>query len=248
MAKLSAGLLIFFSCIAIGSGALSAPREMWRSPATLETNWVARGGEALAFRAGRSKAARSGIFSLDSGGITFRSNQGKTLRWPYTEIETFDLTKPDRLTLRTYENKSWRRPGEKDYAFWLAEPVPPTVAAALARHVAKPSRNGFSSPSDIAFASMPARHPTHFGGTNGTLRFTKSGIEYTTPKQGDSRSWRWSDIRTLANPDPYRLRIDGYRETYDFLLKEPLGRDLFDKLWDYVYAKGLNVAVEGGRS
>lgn len=79
------------------------------------------------------------------------------------------------------------------------------------------------------------------------LRFADTGIEYTTSKTGDSRNWRWSDVRTLANPDPYHLRIDGYRETYDFLLKEPLSRNLFDKLWDYVYAKDLDMSAEGGR-
>jgi hypothetical protein len=247
MAELSARLLIFFCCIAAASGAQPGSTAIWRTPATLETNWAARTGEVLTFRAGRSGAARNGIFSLDSGGVTFRFNQGKALQWPYTEIETFDLTNPSQLTLRTYENKSWHRPGEKGYTFHLAEPVPPRVALELAQHVGKPSRNGLSNPSDTAFASIPARHPTHFGGSNGTLLFTERGIEYTTPKQGDSRNWRWSDIRTLANPDPYHLRIDGYRESYDFLLKEPLSRDLFDKLWDHVYAKGLNVAVEGGR-
>ncbi len=247
MAELSAGLLIFFFCIATVSGAQAGSTAIWRTPATLETNWAARTGEVLTFRAGRSEAARSGTFSLDSDGITFRFHQGKTLRWPYAEIETFDLTNPSQLTLRTYENKSWHRPGEKGYAFRFGEPVPGRVAAELAQQVGKPSRNGLSSLSDIAFASVPARHPTHFGGSNGTLRFTESGIEYMTPKPGDSRNWRWSDIRTIANPDPYQLRIDGYREAYDFLLKEPLSRDLFDKLWDRVYANDLNVSVEGDR-
>jgi hypothetical protein len=248
MAKLSAGLLIFFLGTLVYSGAQEGPLMPWHSSATLETNWAARTSEVLTFRGSSSEIARSGIFSLDSGGITFQPKTGKTLRWPYTEIETFDLTNPSQLTLTTYENKSWHTPGEKGYTFLLAEPVPPRVAAELAQNVAKPSRNGLSTPSNVAFASIPARHPTHLGGTSGTLRFTESGIEYATPRQNDSRNWRWSDIRTIANPDPYRLRIDGYRETYDFLLKESLSSDLFDKLWDYVYTKDLNVSVGRGRS
>lgn len=246
MANFSAGLFILFSCAAISPGAQPSSLSIWSSSAALETNWVARAGETLALRSGRSRAARNGILTIDSSGIAFRLNTGKTLRWPFLEIETFDLTNPRQLVLRSYENKSWHRPGEREYAFRLAQPVPPSVAAALAQHVGKPSRNGLNQDA-AAFATIPARHPTHFGGSNGTLRFTDDGIEYTTSKIGDSRSWRWSDIRTLANPDPYHLRIDGYRETYDFLLKEPLSRNVFDKLWDYMYAKDLNVFAEGGR-
>lgn len=247
MAKSSAGLLIFFFCIAAISGAQTISASPWRSTATLESNWIPRTGEALTFRNSAGRAARTGVLSIDSSGVTFQFNRGETLRWRFTEIETFDLTNPQQFVLRSYENKSWRRPGEKDYAFRTAEPVPPAVAATLAQNVGKPSRNGLSNPATVSFATTPARHPTHLGGSNGTLRFTDSGIDYVTPKQGDSRSWRWSDIRTLASPDPYHLRVDGYRETYSFLLKEPLSRNLFDKLWDYVYAKDLNVSTEGDR-
>jgi hypothetical protein len=187
------------------------------------------------------------MLSIDSDGVTFRFDSGKTLQWPFLEIETFDLTNPRQLVLRSYENKRWHWPGERDYTFRLAGAVPPRIAAALAQRVGRPSRNGLSGPDVAAFATIPSRHATRFGGSNGALRFTDRGIEYTTSKSGDSRSWRWSDIRTLANPDPYHLRIDGYRETYDFLLKERLSHKLFDRLWDYVYAKDLNVSAEGGR-
>jgi hypothetical protein len=247
MAKLFRGLVIFVSCVALSSAVPSEPAAIWRSSATLEINWAARIGETLTLQGGRSQTARTGILFIDANGITFRLNTGKALRWPFLEIETFDLTNPRQLVLRSYENQRWHRPGEKDYTFRLAEPVPPTVAAALAQEVGKPSRNGVSGPQTGAVATVPARHPTHFGGSNGTLRFTDRGIDYVTAKSGDSRNWRWSDIRTLANPNPYHLRVDGYRDTYDFLLKEPLSRDLFYKLWDHVYARDLNVSTNGGR-
>lgn len=248
MAKVSRGLLIFYSCIAaLSSSAQSGSSVIWHTAATLETNWATRAGESLTFRSGRGQAARAGTLSIDSDGVAFRFNTGKTLRWPFLEIETFDLTNSRQLVLRSYENKRWHRPGERDYTFHLAEAAPPQIAAALAERVGKPSRNELSSPDVAAFASIPSRHATRFGGSNGALRFTDRGIEYTTAESGDSRNWSWSDIRTLANPDPYHLRIDGYRETYDFLLKEPLSRKLFDKLWDYVYAKDLNVSAEGVR-
>jgi hypothetical protein len=248
MAKVSRGLLIFYSCIAaLSSRAQSDSSVIWHSAATLETNWAIRASESLTFRNGSGQASRAGVFSIGSDDVTFRFDSGKTMRWAFLDIETFDLTNSRRLVLRSYENKSWHRPGERDYTFRLAEAVPPRIAAALAQGVGKPSRNGLSRLDVAAFVTVPARHATRFGGSNGTLRFTDRGIGYTASEAGDSRNWRWSDIRTLADPDPYHLRIDGYRETYDFLLKEPLSRKLFDKVWDYVYAKDLNVSAEGGR-
>ena len=248
MANVSCGLLIFYTFIAaISSSAQSGSSVIWRSGATLETNWAIRAGESLTFRSGRGEASRAGTLSIDSDGVTFSFDTGKTLRWAFLEIETFDLTNPRQLILQSYENKGWHRPGEKDYTFRLAEAVLPRVAAVLAQRVGKPSRNGLSSPDVPAFATIPARHTTRFGGSNGMLCFTDRGIEYTTAESGDSRNWRWSDITTLAGPDPYHLRVDGYRETYDFLLKEPLSRKVFDKVWDYVYARDLNVSAERGR-
>ena len=75
------------------------------------------------------------------------------------------------------------------------------------------------------------------GGTksNGTLRFREEGIDYVTKSSQDSRSWRWADIQTIANQDPYHLIVFGYRETYSFDLKEPLPPELYDRVTDAVY-------------
>jgi hypothetical protein len=121
------------------------------------------------------------------------------------------------------------------------------VAAELAQRVGKPAINGNPDSQAPSFATIPARHRTLTGGTNGILRFRDDGIDYVTGRQG-GRSWRWADIRTLANPDPYHFRVGGYRETFDFELKEPMSRELFDRLWDYVYARDLIVSPVTGEN
>jgi hypothetical protein len=113
MAKVSRGLLIFYSCIAaLNSGAQSGSSAIWHTAATLETNWAIRAGESLTLRSGRGQATRARTLSIGSDGVAFRFNTGKTLRLPFLEIETFDLTNPRQLVLRTYGNKGWHRPGE----------------------------------------------------------------------------------------------------------------------------------------
>jgi hypothetical protein len=118
----------------------------------------------------------------------------------------------------------------------LSESVPPDVASDLTERVEKPVRNGVPDPNAPMLTEIPARHHTWFGGSNGTLRLRASGIDYVTADGRDGRSWRWSDIQTIANPEPYQLRVTAYREIFEFELKRPLSRELFDRLWDYLYA------------
>ena len=181
-----------------------------------------------------------GTLTLSTDGVEFRPTKGATLHWPFLEIQTFDLLNPRRLIITGYENRSWHGHGERNYHFDLSVAVPPEIAADLARRVAKPVLNEDPNPSATSFATIPARHRTLAGGTNGTLRFGPDGIDYLTTSGKGGRAWRWSDIQTLAKPDPFHLRVNSYRETFAFDLKQPLSRDLFDRLWDEIYAHDLD--------
>src|SRR5260370_27026420 len=68
------------------------------------------------------------------------------------------------------------------------EPIPPGIAGELSRRVEKPVRNGEPQPERAAFATIPARHVTRFGGSNGTVRFGDEGIDYLTDTAGGARS------------------------------------------------------------
>jgi hypothetical protein len=95
----------------------------------------------------------------------------------------------------------------------------------------KPNRNADPDPRAPSFASIPAKHERPFRGSNGELRFSAGGIDFITAVAGDARAWRWADIQTVANPDPYHFRVAGYLETYEFELREPMSAQSFDRLW-----------------
>ena len=98
-----------------------------------------------------------------------------------------------------------------------------------------------------AFATLGARHRTRGGGTNGILRFRESGIDYVTDSGRGARSWRWADIQTIARRDSFHFSVGAYRETFDFQLKEPMSRALFERLWNEIYARGLTgLSLNGG--
>jgi hypothetical protein len=180
----------------------------------------------------------SGVLALTNRGVEFQPAKGQRLYWSMDEIQTFKLS-PHHLNLTGYQNRKWRLHGERSFRFDLKPAVPPEVAAQLAARIGKPVENADPSATAPAFATLGARHRTFGGGTNGVLRFRKGGIDYVTTGGRGSRSWRWSDIQTIANPDPYHFRVQGYRETFEFELKQPMSRRLFDRLWDAVYARGL---------
>jgi hypothetical protein len=203
-------------------GSTAATATQWQSPARLRHPFT----------------KTRGTLAIDNRGVEFRPEKGPVLHWTFTDIQSFHLA-ANRLDLETYQNRSWHFPGDREFHFNLAIEMPPAVAEQFARQVHKPVENGRPDPNASGFASLPARRHAVMGGTNGVLHFREGGIDYVTLSGRGSRSWRWSDIETIANPNPYHFRVQGYRETFEFELKQPMPRQLFDRLWDAVYARGL---------
>jgi len=83
------------SCGSTPDSATSFPR--WESSARLH----------------RSRKKVPGTFSLTAEGVTFQAATGSSLRWPFVEVQTFDLLTSNRLWLLGYENRGWRRSGER---------------------------------------------------------------------------------------------------------------------------------------
>jgi len=182
-----------------------------------------------------------GTLLFDDAGVEFQSRRFSH-RWLYGEIRTFDLADARQLLITDYENRHWHEPGERQFRFTLLEAVSPELAATMTNRVGRPVINGDPNPAVAVLAEVPAHRRARFGGSNGKLRFRVGGIDYVTEDGRDSRSWRWMDIQTLANPNPWEFRVNAYREIVEFDLKQPLARDLFDTLWDHLYAVDLNLS------
>ena len=174
-----------------------------------------------------------GTLLIDEAGVEFRSAKLKE-RWAWLDIYSFDLSTSE-FTLISYRNRPWHEPGDRRFHFTLAQPIPPSVASELTARVARPVRNGDPQPMAAAAAEIPAHRRAFSGGSNGIIRLRSDGIDYVTKDGRDAGSWRWDDIETIANPNPWELRVGGYRETAEFDLKQPMPRELFERIWDRVY-------------
>lgn len=169
-----------------------------------------------------------GTLILSDQGVEFNSANGRKLQWTALDIQTFSIA-PHKLVLHTYLKRSLPLTGDETNEFVLTDAAPSTVASWLAAYLKRPSQNSVPAAEVQSLAVIPVHHRTLSGGTNGTLRFHSDGIDYVTSTAGDSRSWRWEDLQTLAEPDSYHLYLFGYRDTYTFDLKEPLARAVYDR-------------------
>lgn len=185
-----------------------------------------------------------GTVLIDDSGVEFQSARFRK-RWAYVDIRSFDLSAKE-LTLESYQRRPWHEPGERNFRFTWSEPIPPQIATQMTERVGKPVRNRVPPRSIAALSEMPAHHRTWSGGSNGVLRFKDTGIDYVTEDGRDSRTWRWANIQAIANPNPYELRITGYREIAEFDLKHPISRELFEEMWDHLYTADLNLSPSGG--
>ncbi len=204
---------------AVNSVPTSQSPVSWSSPARLKHGF----------------GSARGALSVSTGAIEFRPEKGLPQRWAYGEIKSLDLG-AHRLRLTSYVNRGWHRPGDRTYSFELRDTLTPDVAGELARRVGKPVQNRLPAPSAAASATLEARHTTRTGGSHGLLRFTERGIDYVTVTPGDSRAWRWSDLRTVSAADPYHLLVFGFLDTFSFELKSPISRELVERVTDQIFA------------
>lgn len=230
----SMGVAIWGSMFALSTGAASAQTVPWQTAA----KWHRALDRAVPW-----KKAVPGTLMLDEEGLEFRSAK-LNRRWVYVNVHTFDVSQHE-LTLLTYESRHWHEPGERPFRFTLTDVMPPEIAAQFTERIGKPVRNRAPIPSAAAVAQIPAHHRMWAGGSSGTLRLKDDGIDYVTENGRDGRSWRWADIQTLANPNPYEFRVTAYREIVEFDLKQPLSRGLFERMWDRLYATDLNLSAAG---
>jgi hypothetical protein len=197
----------------------SSPSLAWESPARLRHGII--GGTPGTLRA-------------DSRGIEFVPLKAASTRWTFMEIKALELQKR-RVVLIGYDNRKWHLPGTQRFDLELQNEITPAVAASLTAEMARPVRNMLPDPDAPANTVIAVRRSGHFGGSNGFLRIRRQGIDYVTAQPGQSRSWRWMDLQTLSNPDPYHLFVFGYRDTYAFDLKETLSRELFNHVSDEIW-------------
>jgi hypothetical protein len=97
---------------------------------------------------------------------------------------------------------------------------------------------------------MDVKHLHTFGGCEGRLLFTQTGVFYKTAHAKDAREWRMdSDVESVWSQGRYQLEIHVYENNrrefsatrvYQFALKQPLNNEFYSNLKRRLY--GLTLA------
>lgn len=88
--------------------------------------------------------------------------------------------------------------------------------------------------------SLPVKHLGRITGSEGTLVFEDGSVVYSTPKAGDSRTWRYSDIESLSSAVRFEMTVTTLEKNFHFQLKQPITEAGYNELW-------LQIETRNGR-
>ena len=194
--------------------------------------------DAFRFPVARDKFLRDelGQLTIDDEGITYQSDNGKTsLRLAYADIRKVDVSRPNVIRLQTYDRLKRRLTGNRSYKFRLKEGVTDQrLARFLKQRLVRPLVGAYDLVGQSAL-EIPAYHRHRLGGCHGVLRIAEEGIQFSSEKQADSRTWLYRDVETIGSSDPFNLRVTSFAQTYTFDLKERLPQETYRLTWQRIH-------------
>lgn len=160
----------------------------------------------------------AGVMTIDEHGVSFAGPKEHAWTWQFQDIRQLTVS-PEGVTVLTYQGP--RRvfrgavPAANLYPM-LRDRMDQRLVAALAEEVP-------------GAWSIPVKHigPD----SQGAIAFGADSIVYSTKTPGESRTWRYSDIDSIASAGPFELTVTTLEREFHFQLKQPLGDARYDELW-----------------
>ncbi|MGB9604501.1 MAG: hypothetical protein ACP5U2_08355 [Bryobacteraceae bacterium] len=130
--------------------------------------------------------------------------------WRWEDVQQLVIA-PRRLRVLTYQDSRWKLGRDREHRFdlegaggfeavWvmLRDRMDQRLVAALAM------------PQGERWWSAPVKQLRPLGGRQGELIATSSGLVFSTPAPGASRTWRWRDLENLSRTGPFLLEVTTY--------------------------------------
>jgi hypothetical protein len=199
----------------------------------------------LTFKVRQDKlvGGRDGQLTIGEERIEYRSSDGEHGgSWAYRDVRQIELLSPTRVRIITYEDDEKLLGADRSYTLDLVEGrLTREVSDYLRSKLSRPLVTSFTDESGEVLAAIAVKHNHRFGGCQGTVSVYDDRLVYASENEENSRTWVWTDVRSVSRPDPYRLEIATYerelgsRRTFTFDLKEPMSDEAYDKIWQRVY-------------
>jgi hypothetical protein len=239
------------------------PAALYAKPASL-TYQVAH-DHAVGEGRGELRITDTGIEYRGEG----KNEQRHSHNWRDDEIKRLSISRHE-LRVTAYEaarvpiiprkspftdGKAVSTGAEHDYLFRLREgEITPGVVGDLLARFNRPIETsviptGETESGNLLF-EVPVFHRHRAGGRSGELRVYERYVVFNAADSGDSRFWRYSNIRDIGNLGRYQFEIATWEgqfgvdgKSYVFDLKRPLTEAEYESLWKKVYEQGRRMRL-----
>jgi hypothetical protein len=173
-----------------------------------------------------------GTLTVDAKGITFESAKHGSIIWAYQNIQQLTLGAAS-IHILSYKDSSLLLGRDVTYKFTGEIPAAELYARWSAtldqRFVAALPEVG-----DRPGLKLPAKLIDRLIGTQGTLVFAADLVGF------GARTWRYSDIQSIASSGPFQLTLTTLEKQFRFQLKQPITESTYNQLW-------LDIEKKNGR-
>lgn len=203
-----------------------------------------------------------GVLTIDGQGVAYHQSPSEkqkaktkppkleSVRFDYDDIQQLWIA-PGKLVLVTYRDRKWFLGVDKEFEFFLPEGQSFEDAYKMLRD--RLDQRLVAALADTlpdALWEMPVKLLGTFRGSEGVLQVGPERIVFKTPRERQSRTWRYQDIENVSTSGPFQLTVTTFERAkthygsmrgFNFQLKERLDPKRYDLLWKRVNQdKGLH--------
>jgi hypothetical protein len=188
---------------------------------------------------------RDGELIISDKGVEYRATkrEKESHTWTYTDIRLFEILSPTSVRIWTYKDRALLLGRDQSLTFKIIEgQIDQKVSDFLRERIARPFVTSFAGEDSNALAQIPVKHSHRFGGCEGVLKVYPDRLVYESQTGHDSRSWRWTDIRSVGRSDIYQFDVETFEpqpgassRSFNFILKERMTDKTYDLIWSQVY-------------
>jgi len=171
----------------------------------------------------------AGVLTVDENGVRFTGAKKHAWSWKYEDIQQLRLS-PEGIYILTYKDSKLRLGTDRAYNFTGKIPAE-ELYALLRERMDQRFVAAAGQALGLPTWSLPVKHLRPITGSEGTLAFGAEAIVYSTPAKAESRTWRYSDIESVASSGPFQLTITTLEKGFNFQLKQPITEARYNQLW-----------------
>lgn len=193
----------------------------------------------------RTIGHRDGQLIISDKGIEYRAakrkNEDRT--WTFEDIKLLEILSPTSVRIWTWKDRKLFLGRDESLTFKLVEgQIDQKVSDFLRDRIARPFVTSFIEEQAAPLAEIPVKRARWLKGSEGTLKVYSDRLVYESQTGQDSRSWRWTDIRSIGRSDIYRFDVETFEpqvgassRSFNFILKEQMPDKTYDLIWSRVY-------------